>query len=483
VFVPLSAAGDPAYDANWYSIHLDDTVASPRAVDDWFEVKDVMIIDLTAMFGTEIAGHIYALETAEAGSGVEWQKTNGFLALPYYPRTTGVLASVAATAHETVGFNAWDEEWEQGMINNDGTTGLSSVTIRSKNFTPCIPGQNYCFTKPANINFQIFWYDANQAFIKRNYFEVAAYAVYTAPNDAAYFKITFGNNSNPITAYSNNICVSLSWSGYRNGEYKPYVKHTYPLDDSLILRGRLVLDSDGGLHYDGDVYSADGTVERMYDEVDLSTLTWTYLADAGNGQAYFLSDVRGVMMPPASNNDVAAIRPSSGLTPISGATMYDSYPDRTIAIQSMDGTSAEGHLWIRWSALSDPADLVTALTGISLVYELAEPTTEEAAAYQSPQIVEDFGTERYVVTPQDGFSMPVGHITEYPANLRDKLQHLPDLAESDGPYAIQQSGTQMTLTPLLLPTGLPTAPSSDGNYRLTCTVADGEATYSWEAET
>ena len=189
-------------------------------------------------------------------------------------------------------------------------------------------------------------------------------------------------------------------------------------------------------------------MERNYGELDLGTLTWTYLADAGNGQSYFLSDVRGVMKAPASNNDVAAIRPSSGLTPISGATMYDSYPDRTIAIQSMDGLSAEGHLWIRWSALSDPADLVTALSGVYLIYPLAEPTTEEAEPFQSPQIVEDFGTERYVVTAQDGFEMPVGHVTEYPANLRDKLQHLPELAETDGTYAIQQSGTEMTLTPL-----------------------------------
>ena len=443
-----------------------------------------MVFDLTRDFGSTIADHAYELETDEAGSGIAWLKRYGFFTKPYYAYNAGALASVAATAHEMVGFNQWDEEWEGGTIESDGTpsSGTSSVTIRSKNFCRCVPGEDYCFTKPGNTYAQIFWYDANQGFIKRNYFSSSASYVFTSPANAAYFKITVGNLEAPISTYGNNVCINLSWSGYRNGEYRPFVKHTYPLD-ALILRGRLVLDAGGGLYYDGDTYESDGTVERKYGELDLSTLTWTYLADAGNGESYFLSDVRGVMMAPASNDDVAAIRPSSGLTPISGATMYDSYPDRTIAIQSMDGTSAEGHLWIRWPSLSDPADLVTALTGISLVYELAEPTTESADPYQSPQIVEDFGTERYVVTAQlTDFEMPVGHVTEYPANLRDKLQHLPDLANTDGAYAIQQSGTQMTLTPLLLPTGLPTAPSEDGNYRLKCTVADGEVSYSWEVE-
>lgn len=406
------------------------------------------LFDLTAMFGSTIANHIYTLETAEAGSGIAWLKRYGFFTKPYYSYNAGVFASVAATAHETVEFNQWDEEWEQGAINNDGTTSLSTVMIRSKNFSPCLPGKEYCFTKPANVFFQIFWYDANQAFIKRNYFTVNAYALYTAPENAASFKVTIGSNEGPITAYANNICVNISWSGYRNGEYRPYVKHTYPLDDSVILHGRLVLDADGGLHYEGDTYAADGTVERNYGVVDLGTLTWTYFT-ADNDEDYFVCDVQEVMKPPATDDDVAAIFPSDLLTPVSGTTMYDTYPDKAIALQAMDGTITQGYLWVRWSSLSDPADLVAALSGVSLVYELATPTTEEAEPYQSPQIVNDFGTERYVVTAQDGFEMPVGHITEYPANLRDKLQSLPDRsADGDGSYAIQQSGTQMTLVPL-----------------------------------
>ena len=54
----------------------------------------------------------------------------------------------------------------------------------------------------------------------------------------------------------------------------------YPLDSSLTLRGLLKLDG-GNLYYDGDIYKADGTVERRYgvrayqsgDESDATVLT------------------------------------------------------------------------------------------------------------------------------------------------------------------------------------------------------------------
>lgn len=120
--------------------------------------------------------------------------------------------------------------------------------------------------------------------------------------------------------------------------------------------------------------------------------------------------------------------------------------------------------------------------GTTTVYLLATPTTETAQPFQSPQIVDDFGTERYVVTEQGGVAVPVGHRTEYPANLRDKLQHLPDLADGDGTYAIRQTGASMALIPVTTPTELPAAPSEDGIYTLKVTVADGEATYSWEVD-
>ena len=83
--------------------------------------------------------------------------------------------------------------------------------------------------------------------------------------------------------------------------------------------------------------------------------------------------------------------------------------------------------------------------------------------------------EEYVSTS----IVPVGHNTRYPANLRDKLQHLPDLADDDGYYMIGQSNKQMHLELFRIPK----APTTDGTYTLKATVSGGTPTYTWEATT
>jgi hypothetical protein len=128
------------------------------------------------------------------------------------------------------------------------------------------------------------------------------------------------------------------------------------------------------------------------------------------------------------------------------------------------------------TSYTDAATFKAAMSGVMLVYELATPTTEQAASYPEVQVVDDFGTERFVDTRP--VAIPVGHSTKYMSNLRDKLQHLPDLAASDGLYMVRQANGQMTLTP----SPLPATPSQNGTYTLKCTVSNGTPTYSWEAQ-
>ena len=92
------------------------------------------------------------------------------------------------------------------------------------------------------------------------------------------------------------------------------------------------------------------------------------------------------------------------------------------------------------------------------------------------RIIDDFGTEEFVSTG----IVPVGHNTRYPANLRDKLQHLPSLASADGTYLIQQSGKQMSL--IHMPTVFPDTPTEDGTYTLKTVVTGGTPTLQWVAE-
>ena len=141
-----------------------------------------------------------------------------------------------------------------------------------------------------------------------------------------------------------------------------------------------------------------------------------------------------------------------------------------------------GQILIADESFSDTDALKTAMSGVYLVYELADPTTETADPYQNPQIVDDFGTEEYV----DARTVPIpaGHVTQYRANLRAKLEMAPDSPDGAGDYIVRQTDGRNAYVPLVFPVDeLPAAPETAGTYVLTVTVANGEAAYSWEAQT
>ena len=350
------------------------------------------LFDLTAMFGATVADAIYSAEQASAGAGVKLFRN--LFPKSYYTYDAGTLKSVEGlTAHKMVGFNQWDEVWEVGGIGGDGSPVTDRTKIRSKNFIPIFPGVTYYCVTP-NLATYVLFFDRSKTVIG-NFVDVTN-KTFTVPADAAYCKLRVGNNSYPITTYNNDICINLSWSGYRNGEYEAYKEYSYPLDSTLTLRGITKVDASGNLYYDGDRYLPDGTVERRY-----------------------------------------------------GVRAYQE-GDESLADVITDGTNT--------------------------VYKLTTATTESADPYQTPQIVDDFGTEEYVIDSQIAVPVPVGHETKYLVNLRDKLQHLPDLASGDGYYLIHQVGHEMNLIHFRIPQ----APSADGTYTLKATVSGGTPTYTWE---
>ena len=311
------------------------------------------IYDLTLMFGSAIADYVLSIHQAKTGAGEAWLKK--YLPDVFAPYNAGELVSVQTSGRETVGFNQLDPD--TGTVEVFGgkqyqiTGSFTALTLNGETVTPDSSG---LFTPSAD-------------------------------------------GTLTVTGAGSDTCLHFVHSGYRNGEYEPYEKHTYPLSP-VTLRGIPKL-SNGAMVYDGDSYTPDGTVTRRY-----------------------------------------------------GVRAY----------QAGDAT--------------DGSTMIT--DGINTVYELATPTTETADPYHEIQIVDDFGTERFLDAP-----IPVGTVSEYQANLRDKLQHLPDLATNDGIYAIQQTGQQMTLVPVTTPTELPTAPTTDGAYVLRATVSNGVATYTWENAT
>lgn len=300
-------------------------------VDDYVDWSEIMVFDLTKMFGSEIAEYLYSLRNEAGNPAVVWFRN--LFPKPFYKYTAGELVSVCANAHITRGFNAYNHETQNAkLVGNNKYQITGAYTSLSYSTGETItPDENGEFT----------------------------------PSSSGVLSVTGGDSST--------TCVHLVWNGSRNGEYAPYVEHDYSLSP-IELRGILKLDSGNNLYFDGDTYAHDGTITRNYEY-----------------RTYQSGD--------------------------------ESLPD----------------------AITD---------GTYTVVKLLVPTTETANSFEDPQIVDDFGTEEYIdalataeTNPRD-VAIPVGHETLYQANLRDKVQNLPDNANADGDYIVRQNGSKQNLVPI-----------------------------------
>ena len=363
-----------------------------------FYAKNVFNIDLTQMFGSTIADYIYSLEQSQAGAGVAWFKK--LFPNDYYAYNAGELLSVGGLqSHDMVGFNQWDEEWDNINVDiRNGNTAPSTTTIGSKNFCPILPSTAYYATcgktdggSQNKYYLGLIFYDENKQYISSGYYNNL---VFKTPEKARFFKIT--TNTGTViygNTYNHDICINLS-NPSRNGEYEPYKKHSYPLDSSLTLRGIPKLDASNNLYYDGDEYTSDGKVKRKYGVVDLGTLTWTY--DSGG----FKTSISGRKYA-GDNGDNGKI---NYVLPLSYTYQYALTDDKTISFNKLDT-----NIWIKDSSYATTDAFKAAMSGVMLVYELATPTTETATPYTNPQIVSKYGTLEYVTNS----IVPVGHKTTY----------------------------------------------------------------------
>lgn len=410
--------------------------------------------DLTQMFGSTIADYIYSLEQATAGAGVAFFKKlfpNG-----YYAYDAGTMMHVSGlSSHDMVGFNALPTTPE--YISNAQTLDKSKA-VR------VIAGQQYQFTFDgigSATNWRIFakFWDLSEnmqiggtiPFSVSNgspAWNASYYGwldgadssnhnrTYTFNRDG-YLTLQFWGGNTTSSMEMKNPCFHLVWDGERDGEYEPYVKHSYPLDDSLTLRGVPKLDASNNLYYDGDIWHPDGTIDRRYGVVDLGTLSWVYNSSLNLFWVDFALATRpcGLMCTKYAQDH---------------SVQMENIADKSIWNERYGFSPT--NLVVKDTAYTDAVTFKTAMSGVYLVFELATPTTEEAEPYNEVQIVDDFGTEEYVTTSL----VPVGHYTKYPANLRSAIERV-----------MEQ---------------VPEAPSANGTYVLKVTKTSSGVTYAWTAE-
>ena len=367
----------------------------------------VQFHNLTQMFGSTIADYIYSLEQANAGDGVAFFKS--LFPKAYYPYNAGELINVKTTAHKTVGFNQWDEEWENGYYQaNDGTKVSSNNYFRTKNPIRVQPSTSYYFVTPMRM--ELFEWGADGGYLRRKTNNIQN-AEFTTSADCYY--ITF-NTYVTATTYQNNICINIS-DASKNGTYEPYVENTYPLDSDLELRGMLKLDASNKLYYDGDTYKNDGSVNRKFGKVDLGTLTWQsrettalglFIAEMPRDYAYKYG-MMGICSKYMFKGHVTGTNVAVATLGEDGCGLYYSqgytFEDNPYPFFYVYDTQLSNYT---------PAQVKTAMSGVTFVYEKQNNLAETADAFEEIQKVTPiYGTEEFADSRT--VPMPVYAKTQY----------------------------------------------------------------------
>ena len=115
--------------------------------------------------------------------------------------------------------NQWDEEYEEGSIDNSGNNSEESGFIRSKNYISALQNTEYFLCAPSNHYnyYHICFYDSNKSYISGTYIEYNN--TFTTPNNASY--IRFSSTGPYGTTYNNDIAINYpssvtTYSPYEN---------------------------------------------------------------------------------------------------------------------------------------------------------------------------------------------------------------------------------------------------------------------------
>ena len=377
------------------------SVIAEYNVGDVIQYRNVMVTDLTQMFANNpaIADYAYSLEQAEAGSGIAWLKAQGFFNKIYYPYNPGEIMSMKAFSKKVVGFNQWDEQWESGILDSDGTI-VASPSRRTTDYIHILPNTTYYIPNPC-VNGRYVYYDEDKNVVGYNINSGFTTNIIKTPNNAYYLRITI--NFTYGTTYKNDICINLS-DPARNGEYEPYKEQTYELGNDE-LRGLFKLDtSTNKLYTEGDIKTSDGVISRKYAEMTFDgssdeEITLQSINDSG------IANFNMITLP----NYVGGVNKCI-------TNRFDAQTT-VIALTTTEGrfVNSNGIFFIRIksSTASTVEDFRTWLASnpITIIYELATPTTESSTPFTNPQDVYAGGTEEFVderIVP-----IPVGHETIY----------------------------------------------------------------------
>lgn len=373
------------------------------------QLANVQLFDLTQMFGS---GN-------EPSTVAEFE---ALFPLPYYEYDAGSLLSVNMEGIETVGFNQWDEEWEnKGIDPSNGAIITDNTKIVSKNLIPVFPSTMY-YCKSPNVATYAFWYDANGDYLG---FLVTSIqnATFQTPANCHYMRVRVGDSTHPATTYNHDICINLSWSGRRNGEYEPYWSSQRLIDVTTYF-------PDGMRSTALDVYDELTATEAIQ-------MVGTFVVDGVNYKAIYLNSGTG---DSSGINRYAINTPANVVTSGAGTRLKGAPYTWTGSSRAVSATQwKDGDAFFWRENTSNPWVLFLCKSGFSSLAEFnawlqANPQTFTYRA--TPTItpidpplnlsyrVDDFGTER-VMVPEDERSAPPVLDIAYGLNVVDFVRRAP----------------------------------------------------------
>ena len=342
----------------------------------WIKKNSFFLYDLTLMFGA--GNEPTTIEEFEARKplGV----TNEY--------NEGTIVSFQGGDIKSVGFNAFTaKNSEVGSINT--TTGLNTPFDRFKrsDFLPCIGNVQYEFIKTLHL----YEYDTNRNFIKHTYLGNVAdqpiNKIITLQDKTHYIRVVYPKEN------ESGVCIHLIHSGYRNGDYEPYVEDIHPLPDIKSIKdnnGDVLfpcgLLSAGSVH---DEITATKAIKRI-GVVNMETLDWIY--DSTNTRFRNLGQLDNIKVIIDRNVVPNLLSPKYKI--VTTNDFDENKTDKSIRVNNVDG-----YQWIycRDTNYTSPIDFKQAMQGVMLYYELAEPIKVDLEEpLNMTYEAWDFGTEELI---------------------------------------------------------------------------------------
>ena len=325
------------------------------------------VIDLTLMFG----------------AGNEPTTIEEFYAripqnIDLYAYNEGEVIHSNVDAIESVGFNLWDEQWENGYYSpTDGTPFGSPSYIRSKNFIPIVGGKTYYIG--GNYSDKVMLcYDKDYKLIATSR---------TAPINAAYAKFYLMSST-----YNHDICINISDSA-KNGTYEPYISREQRLDiiKKYFPNGmRSAGTANDEIRWNKQTQKWEAV--QNIGSVDMGTLGW--FIETSNTNVCYGAAAKNLGAKPASG---WASKPNVLCSKYIAATPNEA-AGKSTKLDVVSITPSSG-VYVCPSATYATGEFKAAMQGVMLYYELAEPiVTEIEDDINLDYQVWNGGTEKAIAT-------------------------------------------------------------------------------------